>query len=447
MVATRGTPAESRLPFAALHELVRPLLDRRPVPSARAPARDTRRLRHVGDAAPTRAAGDCAGDPRAAGRHRRRAAGAGSSRRPAVGGPGQPRNRRFRRAPGESVPIVVVAATRRVPHGESEPGDPRHRLEIGALPAAAARSLLTGSFAELPPAVTERVLHYAAGNPLALLELPLTVHDDPPADQPLPLTPRLRQRVRDATDRARPGGPNGAAGRGAERRRLARRGAHRRRPAGRHRGVLHRAAGRGGRRPGDGGRCRAAVPASGDPLLGPALGPGSAHRGARGARRAHRGRRSASPGTGPQPPAGRRRWWPRRWTTPPHACCGAVPAAAAEARLRRAAELSEDGASRSRRLLRAAGIAFERGRPATVASLVREAFDIEIDAAGRASALWLKGAFEDAPTGDHADVPRFIRRRGPGAARRRYRSGRAPAGPARRSGATGAMPGPRCVIR
>jgi DNA-binding CsgD family transcriptional regulator len=73
----------------------------------------------------------------------------------------------------QSDPIVLIGAVR---EGYSpvliDAGLPEHRL--GGLSPAAAAELLDTSAAELTPAVRARLLEHAAGNPLALLELPLT---------------------------------------------------------------------------------------------------------------------------------------------------------------------------------------------------------------------------------------------------------------------------------
>jgi DNA-binding CsgD family transcriptional regulator len=92
----------------------------------------------------------------------------------------------------ESDPIVLLVATR---DGHPSPftgaGLPEHLL--GALGAAAATELLEASGPQLAPAARSRVLREAAGNPLALIELPLATHPTPLPGDPLPLTDRLEQ--------------------------------------------------------------------------------------------------------------------------------------------------------------------------------------------------------------------------------------------------------------
>jgi DNA-binding CsgD family transcriptional regulator len=92
----------------------------------------------------------------------------------------------------ESDPIVLLVATR---DGHPSPlagaGLPEHAL--AALGAAAATELLETSAPQLAPAARSRVLREAAGNPLALIELPLARHPAPLPGDPLPLTDRLER--------------------------------------------------------------------------------------------------------------------------------------------------------------------------------------------------------------------------------------------------------------
>ena len=92
--------------------------------------------------------------------------------------------------------------------------------------------------------------------------------------------------------------------------------------------------------------------------------------------------------------------------------------------MRRAAELSEP-ASRSRRLLAAAGLAVELGRPDVVEPLLREVEQLDLGDAGRARVAWVEETALTRPLDDCA-VRVADRRRGAG------RSGRRPR-PARRS--------------
>jgi hypothetical protein len=92
----------------------------------------------------------------------------------------------------ESDRIVLLAATR---DGHPSPltgaGLPEYPLQ--ALGAAAATEFLEASAPQLAPAARSRVLREAAGNPLALIELPLARHPAPRPGDPLPLTDRLEQ--------------------------------------------------------------------------------------------------------------------------------------------------------------------------------------------------------------------------------------------------------------
>ncbi|TML97280.1 MAG: LuxR family transcriptional regulator [Actinobacteria bacterium] len=94
----------------------------------------------------------------------------------------------------ESDPIVVLVASRDgYPSPLAQSGLPEH--ELGALDPAAATELLDASGPQLTPAARSRLLREAAGNPLALTELPLAAGTDPPAlpGGRLPLTERLER--------------------------------------------------------------------------------------------------------------------------------------------------------------------------------------------------------------------------------------------------------------
>lgn len=93
-------------------------------------------------------------------------------------------------------PIVFLAACR-----SAEPGFFRHsgltEMVLPPLSACAARTLVDRHFPELAPAVRQRVLTEAAGNPLSLMELPSALCADQRADfttlpEVLPLSDRLR---------------------------------------------------------------------------------------------------------------------------------------------------------------------------------------------------------------------------------------------------------------
>jgi DNA-binding CsgD family transcriptional regulator len=105
----------------------------------------------------------------------------------------------------ESDPVVLLAATREgYPSGLADAGLPEHRLE--GLDEATAAALLDGAAPHLALTRRNRVLREAAGNPLALLELPVATeqHDEPSVAGGLPLTERLERafaaRVSDLPD-------------------------------------------------------------------------------------------------------------------------------------------------------------------------------------------------------------------------------------------------------
>jgi DNA-binding CsgD family transcriptional regulator len=93
----------------------------------------------------------------------------------------------------QSDPVVLLAAVREgYPSPLVDAGLPQHRL--GALAPAEAMTLLDASAQQLPPVIRDRLLGEAAGNPLALLELPVTAARlDPVASGSPPLTQRLEQ--------------------------------------------------------------------------------------------------------------------------------------------------------------------------------------------------------------------------------------------------------------
>jgi predicted ATPase len=109
----------------------------------------------------------------------------------------------------ESDPIVLLAASRDGYHPAlADAGLPEHRL--GALDPTSAAELLDASAQQLTLAERNRILHEAAGNPLALIELPLAATRlAPGASEPggLPLTERLERafaaRVSDLSEETR----------------------------------------------------------------------------------------------------------------------------------------------------------------------------------------------------------------------------------------------------
>ena len=93
----------------------------------------------------------------------------------------------------QSDPIVLLAAEREgYPSLLVDAGLPQHRL--GGLAPAEAMTLLDASAQPLSPVIRDRLLSEAAGNPLALMELPITAARlEPVAPGSLPLTQRLEQ--------------------------------------------------------------------------------------------------------------------------------------------------------------------------------------------------------------------------------------------------------------
>jgi|tagenome__1003787_1003787.scaffolds.fasta_scaffold20987056_3 DNA-binding CsgD family transcriptional regulator/tetratricopeptide (TPR) repeat protein len=92
----------------------------------------------------------------------------------------------------ESDPVVLLVATRDgYPLALADAGLPEHRL-VG-LDDATAAGLLDAAAPDLPLAVRNRVLGEAAGNPLALLELPAVAGRSEDEPGRLPLTERLER--------------------------------------------------------------------------------------------------------------------------------------------------------------------------------------------------------------------------------------------------------------
>ncbi|AEY85453.1 LuxR-family transcriptional regulator [Streptomyces hygroscopicus subsp. jinggangensis 5008] len=93
-------------------------------------------------------------------------------------------------------PIVFLGACRTAERGFFANGG-LTEMTLPPLPAAAARTLVDRSFPGLGPTVRQRLLNEAAGNPLALLELPSALDGDQHSNftalpAVLPLTDRLR---------------------------------------------------------------------------------------------------------------------------------------------------------------------------------------------------------------------------------------------------------------
>src|SRR5205823_4879809 len=93
----------------------------------------------------------------------------------------------------QSDPIVLLAATRDgYPSPLVDAGLPEYWL--GGLEPAAAAKLLDASAQQLSPAIRDRILRESAGNPLALIELPLSAgRMEQMAAGALPLTERLER--------------------------------------------------------------------------------------------------------------------------------------------------------------------------------------------------------------------------------------------------------------
>ncbi|WP_326834814.1 AAA family ATPase [Amycolatopsis rhabdoformis] len=108
-------------------------------------------------------------------------------------------------------PIVFLAACRSAERGFFQDSGLAEAV-LPPLPATAARRLVDRHFPDLAPAVRRRLLAEAAGNPLALLELPSALDGDQRADfttlpEVLPLSDRLQElfttRVRGLPERCR----------------------------------------------------------------------------------------------------------------------------------------------------------------------------------------------------------------------------------------------------
>jgi DNA-binding CsgD family transcriptional regulator len=85
---------------------------------------------------------------------------------------------------------------------------------------------------------------------------------------------------------------------------------------------------------------------------------------------------------------------------------GAIGVAVAAAR--RAAALSADSARRCSRLLRAADLAFEAGEPELLQRLVREAGQLNPDSEQRARLTWLRNTFADTVPGDQSQMRSLV---------------------------------------
>jgi DNA-binding CsgD family transcriptional regulator len=82
--------------------------------------------------------------------------------------------------------------------------------------------------------------------------------------------------------------------------------------------------------------------------------------------------------------------------------------ASAAAAFERAAALTPDPADRGRLLLRAADAASDLGRSDIVMRLLREADSLDLDDHGRARWIWLEDAFHEGPVGDPGDIRSLV---------------------------------------
>jgi DNA-binding CsgD family transcriptional regulator len=292
-------------------------------------------------------------------------------------------------------PIVLLIATRAV----ADDLDLR-TLALDRLPADAAADLLDAGGADLPPSVRERVLEHAAGHPLALVELPIAfaqpLRNGPmPLPFGLPLTERLERAFTDLVDAL----PEATAR------------------------LLMLAA------CDDRSRVGEVLAAGGASLdaLGPAVAAGLLaldgtelrfshpllrcavyQRAGLAARHAAHAALAAVLADRPM----RRAWHRAASSLGPDAAVAADLAAAAAAAaqdgdlgravaaLECAARLSEDPATEGARLLDAADLAFELGRPELVDRLVAEAEPLALHALDRLRVTWIRERFDDGPPGD-----------------------------------------------
>jgi hypothetical protein len=111
-----------------------------------------------------------------------------------------------RRLDGEA--IVLLTAGR--DDEESFDGHPIREMVLTPLPDSAARALLSARAPDLAPELREPLLRAAAGNPLAICELPLTaaIQDGLDGLGPLPINARLERAF---VQRAQTGQPDAAA--------------------------------------------------------------------------------------------------------------------------------------------------------------------------------------------------------------------------------------------
>jgi DNA-binding NarL/FixJ family response regulator len=311
-----------------------------------------------------------------------------------------------RRISDEQIVMITTCRLNRPP--ESSFGSLLLWLE--ALDSAASQELLHRQAPELPPPDEARVLAAAAGNPLALLELAKVVDQagEPPLLGPIPLTQRLERAfaagLGDLEPPVRTALLVAAVQDGDQ---LSEAYAALAQLASAHDAKvdLHKAARLG------------LLIIEGDtirfrhPLVRSAIAQSAYPEELRAIHQAFAVTLSADPD---------RAIWHRALAAP-HAeeslaaelDAGADRAAArgapglAEAWLRRAAELSEDSRHRGHRLLRAAELSFELGHHEAVAELMSEARSLTLDSSDYARLARLEGAFDDGIPGDEDNISRL----------------------------------------
>jgi DNA-binding CsgD family transcriptional regulator/tetratricopeptide (TPR) repeat protein len=107
-----------------------------------------------------------------------------------------------RRLRHDPVGLVVTAREEGDGGGKTPPYADLPVLRLGGLPQDAAIALLASRSPGLPSWLQDRVLAAAAGNPLALLELPKSLNEeDSAAGDPLPITDRLQRAFAGQIDR------------------------------------------------------------------------------------------------------------------------------------------------------------------------------------------------------------------------------------------------------
>jgi DNA-binding CsgD family transcriptional regulator len=393
-----GVESEAELPFAALHQLLRPVLDRArrlPDPQAAAlagalghgtPAEPRDRflvsvavLSLLAEAAEDRPVLGLVDEAQWLDRSSAEVLGFAA-----------------RRLEAEGV-VLLFAARDGDPREFPAPGLPE--LRLGGLDREAAAALLERAGAGLHPAVVDRLVERTGGNPLALLELPATLTPDQlagraPLDDVLPLTARLErafgERVRRLPADARTLLLVAAAETGGDPAVVLRAGAR----LGVDAGALDQAESAGLVGTGD-GRLRFRHPlVRSAAYQAPPLGARQA---------AHRALAEVLTGEAQRD---QRVWHLAAATVGPDEAVAAElersadrarrrgGQAAAAAALERAAALSGDDADRGRRLVAAATAAFVAGQAERAAALADQAGPLATDPRSRADLAHLRGSVE-----------------------------------------------------